>query len=176
MAADFTAMSINAMPMATRWRTNLTPNSGRKLQTKKNRFGNNFADITDCKGGGKKKKHNPRLGESTESDYPQILNIQELSFLAKKEQSICVNIVEENNVIVKVYQPVIAAPSPNPGRNTSSNVYAKKISYQNNKKRVPSRNSKKICIEDLDEDEILWQDWVWKQSKYVKKWRKRWAV
>jgi hypothetical protein len=35
MAADVSAMSINAMPMAVRWRTNLTPNSGRKLQTKK---------------------------------------------------------------------------------------------------------------------------------------------
>jgi hypothetical protein len=116
------------------------------------------------------------LAQSHESNYPEILNIQELSFLAKKEQSICVNIIEENNVIVKVYQPVIAPPSPNPGRNTSTNAYAISLSIKIIKKRVPSRNSKKVCIEDLDEDEVLWQDWVWKQSKYVKKWRKRWAV
>ena len=124
MAVDAVPTSIHALTARVQRKMNPTPTSSKFVLILNSSFGK-FTDISDCKGANSKKPQTTRpRAESTENNYPNggvpnILVMQDLSVIAKYENSIVVNVTEENNVILKVYQP---PEIPTPLRNTASNA------------------------------------------------------
>lgn len=101
-----------------------------------------------------------------ESEVPGIC-YDEQSLIPRPEQSLLVNLLENPDGKMKVIP---------------------EISLQKEKSRDNSRRrggntrqffrslSKTKEIDVISEDEIMWKDWMFKQSRWIKKWRKRWCV
>ena len=90
------------------------------------------------------------------------------SILAKKEQTIFVNLKEEDH-IYKIYKDkenteTIIRENTNPGK-PKKNLG----SFRDN-----SVTSKKTIA--IDKNEIVFCDWVTKESRHIKKWRQRWLL
>lgn len=92
-------------------------------------------------------------------------NFGEVSLVARHEQSICINIKQDETMTYKITNTNPRTPNPpqKRGSDRSNTVDSRQASI-----------GRKIPI--IEDEDIVYMDWIKKESRFIKKWRKRWLV